>query len=257
MAAGRSPQLQELARERFLHREKRPLFKGDWLRAVFIHCEIDPEILQPHIPFPLDLREGKAYVSFVAFTMHRLRPRFGGKVSEWIFRPIATHEFFNVRTYVCHEDEPGIYFIAEWLSNWLSTQLGPISYGLPYRYGKIHYQHQPERRTLRGLVQSNESRFEYSGNLDEAACTSALSGSLSEFLLERYTAYTGQGNRLRCFRIWHEPWEQKEIDIEIRDDSLVTRAGSWSDHVRFVSANYSPGVFDVWMSAPHPVPRTY
>ena len=48
--------------------------------ALFIHFEVDAERLQRDVPFPLDLRDGKAYVSLVAFTMRAMRFRFGGKV---------------------------------------------------------------------------------------------------------------------------------------------------------------------------------
>lgn len=250
---GHPPQLHEIARERFLLREGKPLFLGDWLRAAFIHYEIDPAILQPHIPFPLDLRDGKAYVSLVAFTMNRLRPRIGGKCSEFLFKPIATHEFFNVRTYVCHNGEPAIYFIAEWLSNWLSTQLGPLTYGLPYRFARIDYQHQHEERSIDGTVRMDTKQFAYQSETNGADFARCPEGSLSEFLLERYTAFTSSGNTRRLFRIWHEPWLQQPIEMEVHDQGLLTCAGEWFQHAKLIAANYSPGVHDVWMSQPHRV----
>ncbi len=54
-----------------------------------------------------------AYVSLVAFTMRGLRPRLGGAA---LLKPIATHEFLNVRTYVKHRGERGIYFLADGVS---------------------------------------------------------------------------------------------------------------------------------------------
>src|SRR5271167_1067284 len=88
------------ARERMLSCRGEPLFYSDWWRAVFVHYEVDRDQLQRSVPFPLDLREGRAYVSLVAFTMHGLRPRLGGKVGAWLLAPIATHELLNLRTYV-------------------------------------------------------------------------------------------------------------------------------------------------------------
>jgi uncharacterized protein YqjF (DUF2071 family) len=104
-----------------------------------IHFEVDAEALQRDVPFELDLWNGKAFVSLVAFTMRGMRPRFGGKWTALLFRPIATHHFLNVRTYVRHGDEYGIHFIAEWLTNRLAVMLGPRTFGLPYRYGRISY----------------------------------------------------------------------------------------------------------------------
>jgi uncharacterized protein YqjF (DUF2071 family) len=251
--AGCSPQLHETARERFLVCEGKPLFVGDWLKAVFIHYEIDPAILQPHIPFSLDLHNGKAYVSLVAFTMNRLRPRIGGNWTEFLFKPIATHEFFNVRTYVRYNGESGIYFIAEWLSNWLSTQLGPFTYGLPYRFGRIKYQHQDRAGLICGTVVAGEAEFSYRGDLNCTNFEPCAEHSLSEFLLERYTAFTGRGDARRLFRIWHKPWQQKQITVQVDRSDLLGKAGPWFRDARRVGANYSVGVQDVWMGRPHHV----
>ena len=47
-------------------------------------------------------------------------------MSAWFFRPIATHDFLNVRTYVRCGSETGIHFLAEWLSSWLAAKLGLV-----------------------------------------------------------------------------------------------------------------------------------
>src|SRR2546423_2497375 len=92
----------ESAKRRLLSSKGEPLFFSDWDRALFIHFEVDAGVLQGEVPFALDLREGKAYVSLVAFRMRRMRPRLGGKLAAWCFKPIATHELLNLRTYVRH-----------------------------------------------------------------------------------------------------------------------------------------------------------
>src|SRR3954464_13958680 len=80
-------------------------FLADWERVLMLHYEVAPEKLQPFVPFPLDSRNGKAYVSLVAFTMRGLRPSRGGWLAALPFRPIGTHELLNVRTYVRHGAE--------------------------------------------------------------------------------------------------------------------------------------------------------
>ena len=252
LARERTGGINEAARERILSRKGEPLFLADWDRAVFIHHEVDPEILQREVPFQLDLRYGKAYVSLVAFTMRRMRPRLGGRFTEWIFKPIATHEFLNVRTYVRHNGEPGIYFLAEWLSNRLSVPLGPRTFGLPYRFGKIKYLHEPENRELHGTVSDSLSRLEYLAEFDPAkGLNPCTEGSLEEFLMERYTAFTQRGSKARFFRIWHPPWPQFPIEIKIPNASLLTSAWPWFKNSEMIGANFSPGVCDVWMGRPH------
>jgi uncharacterized protein len=242
------------AKRRLLSCAAEPLFYADWDRALFLHFEVDPEAVQREVPFPIDLREGRAYVSLVAFTLRGLRCRFGGKLGEWLFKPIATHEFLNVRTYVQHRGEPGIIFLAEWLSNPLSVKLGPKTFRLPYRYGKICYEHQHEARAFRGRVldAGGNGELSYEAELPNGAGFDVCpSRSLDEFLLERYTAFTAHGGKRGFFRIWHEPWPQARVNATIQNLSLLTNRWSWFRDAKFVGANYSPGAPKVWMGRPH------
>ena len=190
--------LSNAARHRMLAKAGEPLFLATWDRAVFIHYEADPVVLQREVPFPLDLRSGRAFVSLVAFTLRRMRPRFGGRLGEWLFKPIASHEFLNVRTYVKHAGEPGIFFLAEWLSNPLSVRLGPRTFGLPYRFGHLRYAHGQEDNII-GSVTAKEGRLAYHATIPAASFDPSEAESQTEFLLERYTAFTCQGRRRVSF----------------------------------------------------------
>lgn len=237
----------EAGRRRLLSKFGEPLFLARWDRAVFINYTVDPSILQRQVPFELDLRDGQAFVSLVAFTLVRMRPRLGGPLAEWLFKPIATHEFLNVRTYVRHNGEPGIFFLAEWLSNRLSVLLGPRTFGLPYRFGHLHYTH---RGALEGSVAAGEGRLVYRGDVVVPSYAPCRPSSLDEFMLERYTAFTQQGKRRRLFRIWHQPWPQTPVNCSVREASLIASTGRWWQSAQLVSANFSPGA-DVWMGRPH------
>ena len=94
--------LSAVAWQRMLSRKGEPLFLAAWENALMIHLEVDADELQCAVPFKLDLWDDRAFVSLVAFTMRDMRPRFGGRIAERCFRPIATHHFLNVRAYVRH-----------------------------------------------------------------------------------------------------------------------------------------------------------
>jgi uncharacterized protein len=248
--AAATKDLSEAARGRMLAIAGEPLFLARWDRAVFIHYEANPVLLQREVPFPLDLREGRAFVSLVAFTLLRMRPRLGGRLSEWLFKPIASHGFLNVRTYIRHEGEPGIFFLAEWLSNLLSVRLGPRTFGLPYKFGRLTYDHVRFAGEIRGEVEAREGCLSYLGNLGRSRFAPSDAGSLTEFMLERYTAFTCQGKRCRLFHVWHEPWQQMPVDIEVTANNLLMVTGKWWKKAEYIGANYSPGV-EVWMGRPH------
>lgn len=247
------------ARDRLLSLPYEPLFIADWDRALMIHYEVDPAQLRRIIPFELDLIDGCAHVSLVAFTLRRMRPRFGGAVLEWLSKPIATHHFLNVRTYVRCHGESGIVFMTEWLSNRLSVHLGPIAFGLPYRYGAISYNHDHERGRLSGKVVDRSDAnlaFEYSATVDPAAVFSqCVSGSLSEMLMERYTAFTHARGKSRFFRVWHLPWKQQPVCVDVIDQSLLEANWDFFRRAEPVAANYSWGVENVLMGWPHDVDR--
>lgn len=248
------------ARRRLEAAEGGPLLINDWVRAVFIHYEVAPAALRPVVPFELDLRGGKAYVSLVAFAMRRFRPRLGGRLTEWVMAPFTNQGFLNVRTYVKHDGEPGIFFLAEWLSSRLSTFIGPRTFGLPFRFGRLDFDHRIERGRLEGRVTGKNdsgagtSRFAhlaYAAEVDPAAdCRPCEEYSLTEFLVERYSAFTDRRGVRRRFRIWHEPWPLTPIDVEVSDAGLLEQTGRWMASAQLIGGHYSPGVADVWMGRP-------
>jgi len=244
----------QLGKQRMLSRVGEPLFYADWERALFIHYEVEAEALQRWVPYPLDLYEGRAFVSLVAFTMRGMRPRIAGKLGAKLFAPIGSHDFLNVRTYVKHGEEAGIYFIREWLPNRIAVCLGPGVFGLPYRYGKLNYEHRHEEGCLSGEISEGGGKLAYRVNLKNQDFSSAVTDELGGFLLERYTAYTHGCGMRRFFRVWHEPWQQTEVDMEINENTLIARAPGgeeWAVDARLAGANYTPGAKDVWMGRPH------
>lgn len=241
-----------IAREHLLRERFEPALLAEWSDAVFLHFAVKPEILQPFVPYPLDLYEGMAYVSLVAFTMRDMRPRRGGRWAAALFKPIATHEFLNVRTYVTHKGEPGIHFLAEWLPNPLSVWLGPPVFGLPYRFGHVLYAHQPDKG-FRGTVIDDASgaALGYEAEpLNAPALDTAEAGGLEEFLLERYSAFTTFLGLRRRFRVWHPAWRHVAIKAVVLENSLMARTGSWASAATFAGAHYAPGFKDIWMSRP-------
>ena len=248
-----SPNLSAEGRARLLALRGEPLFLAAWERALFIHYEIDAGILQRQLPYELDLHEDKAFVSLVAFTMRGLRPRVGGKLAALLFKPIASHSFLNLRTYVKHRGERGICFISEWLSSRLSTTLGPAFYGLPYHFAKINYQHAHEKNFLRGEVRAAGGELIYDAKLAGHSGAPCEDNSLDQFLLERYTAFNWRGKSRLFFRVWHPPWPQVRAFVSVAESSLLATKFPWFAQAGLIGANYSAGFSEVWMGRAHRV----
>jgi len=230
-----------------------PLLLAAWERAVFFHYQVDPAALQAQVPLALDLYQGQAYVSLVAFLQRRFRFRRGGLLGALLTAPVRNHAFFNLRTYVREHGEPGIFFMAEWLPNLLSVAVGPLSFGLPCRPGRLAFHHEYERGVLWGEVTEpgTARSFRYSARLESPPSVQpSPEGSLQEFLLERYAALTEKDGVRRLFRIWHQPWPQAPIAVQVLEDSLLAATGEWHRNARLVGANLSPGVPEVWIGRP-------
>lgn len=226
-------------------------FLADWVDPVFINFRIEPDRLQPHVPYELDLRDDSAWVSLVAFTMRDLRPAIGGALTRLPFLPFREQRFLNVRTYVKAGDQRGIHFIAEWISDWVNARIGPLIYGLPYQYGHLGYRSGPDR--MAGTVMSSGGRLIFQGRMTGEKPSCVEPDSIADFLLERYVAFNSLGRRQRCFRVWHEPWRQMSLEVEVVCDSLPANTFSWWQDACYHSANCSPGALDVRMGRPRRV----
>ncbi len=207
------------------------------MSVLFMHYEIEPAVLQPQVPFALDVRDGRAYVSLVAFSQQKLRFAFGGALTAWAGTLAANHDFLNVRTYVREGDEAGIFFLREWVNNRLARLLGPRLYGLPYQGARIRYERRADE--FRGVVVASAGlnlHFRYN------ICCAENANRGDEFWLERYVAFTERGGVRRRFRVAHEPWPQTRVEVDILDGGLLRASFLWWPEARFLGANFSPGV---------------
>jgi len=149
-------------------------------------------------------------------------------------------------------DEPGIHFLAEWLSNRLAVKLGPEAFGLPYRHGNITYGYDWRNGLIRGRVGPCGNELVYHADFrNPFSFHPCEEGSLEEWLMERYTAFNSAGGRKRFFRVWHPPWLKCDVEATIERDSLLTRIWPWFSRTNLAGANFSHGFADVWMGRPH------
>lgn len=171
----------------------------EWNRALFFHWKVDPEILKSFIPeaIQLDVYNNTAWVSLVAFTMEKIRPRYLPSVSL-----ISDFHEINLRTYVTDGEHHGVYFLSIEAQKQLSAILSRRLSGLPYEKASI------QRKS--GYLSAYDADNSQTGNylkvdyrMEEQPKTKT---ELDRWLTERYYLYLEKGNRLYRYAIHHKEW---------------------------------------------------
>ena len=176
----------------------------EWNKALFFHYRIDKEILKELVPNDLEIDEidGSAWVSLVAFTMEKIRPRFLPA-----FSPISDFDEINLRTYVTKNEKPGVYFLSIEAGKLFSAILAKSLSGLPYEKSKIN-------RT-ENSYQANHQKRNFSLLADfHVGMEMKHKTELDLFLTERYCLYLEENNQLFRYEIQHLPWKINQLELE-------------------------------------------
>lgn len=175
----------------------------EWNRALFLHWEVSAELLRQYIPrgLKLDLFEGKAYVSLVAFTMQNIRPR-----NLPALRFLSDFHEINIRTYIDTGNKKGVYFLNIEAEKYLSVFVAKNLSGLPYEKSAI-------ARSVNAF-HSSCKRQGFSFQADFEIGQTLLGKSvLDKWLTERYCLYLDNGDNTYLYEIHHKEWEMKNVSF--------------------------------------------
>lgn len=199
--------------------------RAEWRHLAMLSFEIDPQILEPFVPPPLELDfwQGKTYLSLVGFMFESSR-LFGIR--------IPFHQSFpevNLRFYVLRRtaggQRRGVVFLREIAAR---RCVGLIA----RRFYHESYLTLPVRHEIEIATQSGEpSRFDYSwrfkrrwnklriGTAGEPI--QPARGSLDEFIVDHDWAYTRERNgRCREYFVERPPWPvRRAINFKLDCDA--------------------------------------
>ena len=176
----------------------------EWNDAVFLHWQVDLQGLQKIVPdnLEIDLYEGKPWVSLVAFTMERIRPR-----NLPSFSPISDFDEINIRTYVKNDNKAGVYFLSIEGGNRVSCKIAKTLSDLPYRYSKLKRQGTLYRSENKQFKDQMRIKYEVGHELREK-------NNLDRWLTERYALFQDTDTSINEFEIHHIEWPTYEIDLK-------------------------------------------
>ncbi len=164
----------------------------------------------------IDLHDGKAWVSLVAFSMQKIRPKYLPALSG-----ISNFDEINIRTYVKCGAKTGVYFLSIEAGNMVSSKVSKAVSGLPYRYSRISRESNWFQSANEKFSDQFKIQFIAEYKLTEKA-------PLDLWLTERYALYHDTSKELNRFEIHHVEWpisnmEIKELSVDYpRFNSLIS-----------------------------------
>nr|WP_269782720.1 DUF2071 domain-containing protein [Halobacterium wangiae] len=211
-----------------------------WRHVLFANWPVDPSVVGPHLPEALDLdtHDGRAWLSVVPYTNVDVRPTWAPKTLGFRLPEL------NLRTYVTHDGDPGVYFFSLDAEGVLGVLGARVLHSLPYYYARIDFQTDGERvRFESDRLHPGARPARFRGTYGPAGDgVSVEPGSLAHFLVERYRYYTeSPGGTIRYAAVDHEPWPLSEADVAIETNTLF-RANWFADPETEPVHFYSPGV---------------
>ena len=196
-----------------------------WHDLLFAHWPLSPHVIRPLIPpvLQLDTFDGMAWLGVVPFRMSGVGPR--------VLPPLPGVSAFaelNVRTYVRHQERPGVWFFSLDAADPLAVRVARRFFHLPYfdaqmscrsRAGWIEYR---STRTHRGAPPATlDVRYRPAGDVYRSR-----PGDLDHWLTERYCLYAvDRAAGLRRVDIEHEPWPLQPAEATWRENRMAEPLG--------------------------------
>lgn len=179
-------------------------FYQEWNNAIFLHFKVELEELKQYIPkeLEIDLFEKKPWVSVVAFTMEKIRPK-----NIPAFSPISNFHEINIRTYVKMNNKTGVYFLSIEGGTKLSCKIAKFISDLPYRYSLI--ERTSKFYSSSNLIFKDELCFKF-----EIGKQIKHKSKLDNWLTERYALFQETDNYINEYEIHHLPWLINNVEVK-------------------------------------------
>jgi uncharacterized protein YqjF (DUF2071 family) len=179
-------------------------FYQEWNNAIFLHYQVNLNELEKLVPeeLEIDLFEGKPWISVVAFTMEKIRPK-----NLPYFSPISNFDEINIRTYVKSNHKSGVYFLSIEAGNKISCKVAKRLSELPYRFSEIKRTDKKYESLNLGL--NDKLNIEYTIGKQLTVKT-----ELDKWLTERYALFQDTEKSINEFDIHHLEWPINEIEFQ-------------------------------------------
>jgi uncharacterized protein YqjF (DUF2071 family) len=208
-----------------------------WRSLLFMHWPVSVEKLRSIVPasLELDLYDGIAYVGVVPFVMEGVRPRWWP--ASMTFNFLET----NVRTYVYHNGQPGVFFISLEAASGLAVWAARQFWGLPYYRADMSLKREGEEVRYRSVRRGSGVRHLVRYRLGKMLGPSRPD-TLEFFFLERYLLFLERRNTTFVGQVHHSPYPVQQVEVLEIEDQLAASAGLFECEGMPEFSHYASGV---------------
>lgn len=210
----------------------------NWRELLFVHWSYPVEAVRPLVPPELELdcfEPGRVFVGAVPFIMEDIRLGWQPRFTAMNF--LET----NLRTYVLHKGEPGVFFFSLEASSKLAVRAARWGWGLPY------FDAEMTTSKADGVIDFSTTRAKTGAKLTARFKPGEHLGAskpdtLEHFLLERYYLFTKWRGAIWKGHVHHVPYPAQRCELLSLDESLTTAAGLPAHDATPATVHYSAGV---------------
>ena len=207
---------------------RRPFLSARWEKLCLVTYAVDPARLEPllHPELELDMRDGKAFVSLVAFDF--LDTRVLGV-------PWPGYRNFpevNLRFYVRHGDKRGVVFIREYVPKRLIAWLARGLYNEPYRAApmRANWNETDSGSAIRHQLEYDGQTHSLAMHLGSEVSTPPEDSTAHFFKEHSWGFGQSRGGTLLRYEVWHPIWETRPVtSLELNWDFGSVYGPEWAD----------------------------
>jgi uncharacterized protein YqjF (DUF2071 family) len=222
------------------------IMQQTWENLLFLHWPIDPALLRPLIPQPLqiDTFEDQAWIGVTPFALTNLHltnlPPVPG---------LSAFNELNFRTYVHHNELPGVWFFSLDASKLIPALAARLFFMLPYFKAEIAFgQRDGKYQFALQRAGPPAAGFDASWRVGLRLRDPDVD-SLAFFLVERYCYFAVAREGVYTTRIYHHPWILEEAFIESYASKMLCPIGL-PDPTVAPLAHFSRSLnVDIWQPA--------
>jgi uncharacterized protein len=195
-----------------------------WRDGLFVHWPVDPDTVRARIPeqLTLDTRDGTAWISVLPFVLADAGLRGTPRFLRTAFGEL------NVRTYVRHRGDPGLYFFSIDVGNPVVAEPIGRTTRLPVYAARMTVGGDGERVDFaserRRAELGDPARFVASYRPTGDA-SPPRTDTLAYWLTERRRFYAPSGRGVLAGEIAHDPWPLQPAEVTIAENTVLAVNG--------------------------------